>query len=158
MIPSVFVYSLFCSFRVFVVSEHHVCSPCQNLSGYVFRVGTVYFHFHVNNSPSAASRRKVVPVGIAYDRCALRCAVAHGEWESDALQEHLHLVVECSATDDYFIEIVAESLSHLVADALLQFLVHNRNVPQKSHGIVLQFWEHPLSDYLLYDEWHGNDD
>ena len=74
------------------------------------------------------------------------------------MEEGLHLLVEGSTANDDLIEIATESVGYLLANLLAYLLADNRHVEQQAHAIVLYLWEHLLTDDLLDDKRHGNDD
>ena len=118
----------------------------------------VDLHHHVLGSLAARTRYEIFVVFIADDRRTLCGTIAHGVFETNAMQEALHLLVEGSTTDDNLVEVASEGLCHLFAYLLAHLLADDRHVEKHTHAVVLNLGEHLLADNLLDDEWHGNDD
>ena len=88
----------------------------------------------------------------------LSSAVADSDGEVDGEKEFLHLLREGCATDDDLIELAAEGVVHLVADALLHLLVHHGHRQQQTYTVVLYLGEYFLTDDLLDNQRHGDDE
>ena len=96
-------------------------------------------------------------VGIADNRRTLGSAITHGIRELDTFEELLHLLVECSTTDNDLIEASAKRVLDLLTDLLVYLTVEHRHVKEQTHATVLYLREHLLADDLLDNERHGND-
>ncbi len=74
------------------------------------------------------------------------------------MHELFHLLIECRAANDDFVEVAAKSCNHLVTNFLVDFLVDDRHSEQQAHTIVLNLRENFLPNDFLNHERYGNDD
>ena len=70
----------------------------------------------------------------------------------------LYFFVQSGSSDDDFVEIAAEDIEYVFADALLDFFADDGHVHEELDAAVLHEGEDFLSHDLLYDEGHGGDD
>ena len=117
----------------------------------------VDLHFHVVGSLTTGAGNEVIPILIADNGTALRCTVAHGIWEINSLKEMLHFLVQsCTANDD-LIHLATEGFKHFLTYHLAYLLGDDGHLQKQAHAVVLNFREYLLTDNLLDDKWHGDD-
>ena len=109
-------------------------------------------------SLSARALHEGVPVAIADDWCTLGGSVAYRIGELYLFQECLHFLVECSTSDDDFVELATEGFDNLLTNLLADLLGNDGHGEQEAHAVVLNLGEHLLADYLLDDQRYGDDD
>ena len=108
-------------------------------------------------SLTARTLGKCLPVAVADNRRTLCGTIAYRVGELYLFQECLHLLVECSTSDDDLVELTAKGLDHLLAYLLTHFLGDDRHGEQQAHAVVLYLGEYLLADNFLDDQRYGDD-
>ena len=158
MIPAFLIDGLTRGFLVLVIARHDIAAAGNNLAGDIGRIAGENLHLHTVDGLATTAGHEFLIVAIGDKGRALGGAIAHGDGEVDAQQELLDLFRERSTANDDLIEIAAESIVDLFADAVFHLLAHYRHRQQQAHAVVLDLGEHLLADDLLQNERHGDDE
>ena len=152
MVPAILVKCGGSSLLILVIAQHDIQSACEYLARDVYRIGTVYHQFLMDNVSSTAAHHLSGIVVISDDGSTFCGSIAHRVAETDVVEQFLYLSVERSTTDDYFIEVASQCFSQFVAYTLLDTLSDDGHLHEHLYSYILNLGQNGLSYHLFYDE------
>ncbi len=156
--PACFVDGFEGLLLVLVVAQHDVGAFGDDFARDVLRIGGEYLYLHAWHGLAAGAFLEDAPVFVADDGAALGHAVADGVGELDEVQEVFHFFVEGGASDDALVEVASEGIVQLVADGVVDGLPEQGDGGEEADVGLVKDGENFVSDYLLQDEGHDDDD